>query len=70
MGISIAIFVLILWYTRTSAKKQNMELAKTDIDNGSSSNRIKKNNIDKINYYVCLAGQNIMKKTVLRVVRE
>ena len=50
MGISIAIFVLILWYIRTSAKKQNMELAKTDIDNGSS-NRIKKNNIDKINYY-------------------
>jgi hypothetical protein len=50
MGISIAIFVLILWYMRTSAKKQNMELAKTDIDNGSS-NRIKKNNIDKINYY-------------------
>jgi uncharacterized paraquat-inducible protein A len=50
MGISIAIFVLILWYMRTSAKKQNMELAKTDIDNGSSNRRKKKDN-DKISYY-------------------
>jgi hypothetical protein len=36
MATSIAIFVLILWYMRISAKKQNTELANTDIDNGSS----------------------------------
>ena len=34
---------------RISTKKQNMELAKTDIDNGSN-NRKNKNN-DKISYY-------------------
>ena len=49
MGISVAIFALILWYMRISTKKQNMELAKTDIDNGIN-NRKNKNN-DKINYY-------------------
>src|SRR5687767_13707503 len=48
MLISIAIFVLILWYIRTSSKKENMELDKTDIDN--SNNRNNKTN-DKINYY-------------------
>jgi len=49
MATSIAIFVLILWYMRTSAKKQNMEFPKTDIDN-EVNNRKKKNN-NKINYY-------------------
>ena len=49
MAISLAIFVLILWYMRTSAKKQNMEFPKTDIDNGID-NRKKKNN-NKISYY-------------------
>ena len=50
MAISLAIFVLILWYMRTSAKKQNMEFPKTDIDNGID-NRKKKNNNNKISYY-------------------
>ena len=49
MLISIAIFVLILWYIRTLTRKQNMKLDKTDIDNSSNNRKNKKN--DKINYY-------------------
>ena len=53
MATSIAIFVLILWYMRISAKKQNIEFPKTDIDN-RINNRKKKNNNNEINYY-CLS---------------
>jgi uncharacterized paraquat-inducible protein A len=53
MATSLAIFVLLLWYMRTSAKKQNMELSKSDINN--ANNRKNKNN-DRINYYCISCG--------------